>query len=80
MKIELLSFGIARDIIGASKTTIDLHGSVSIADLKKALESRYPEFTALASLKFAVGEEYRNDSYDLKEGQEVVIIPPVSGG
>jgi molybdopterin converting factor small subunit len=31
-------------------------------------------------LAFAVGEEYQTDSYALTENDEVVIIPPVSGG
>ena len=41
---------------------------------------RYPEFAKLKSLSFAVGENYQDDSYALHENDEVVIIPPVSGG
>ena len=34
----------------------------------------------LNTLSFAVNEEYRADDFVLSEDDEVVIIPPVSGG
>ena len=51
-----------------------------MGDLKKALTKQYPEFEKLASLRFAVGEDYQEDDFELSEENEVVIIPPVSGG
>ena len=48
--------------------------------VRKELISQFPDFEKLASLKFAVNTNYVDDSYQLKENDEVVLIPPVSGG
>jgi molybdopterin converting factor small subunit len=52
----------------------------TIEGLKQNLLSEFPAFASLSKLSFAVGEEYRENSFLLKDGDEVVIIPPVSGG
>jgi molybdopterin converting factor small subunit len=80
MKIRLVAFGISRDIIQSSATELELKSGCSIAALKDLLVEKYPEFGKLRSISFAVEEEYREDDYILNDNQEVVIIPPVSGG
>ena len=80
MDVKLIAFGIAKDILQTSKLKLDLASSSDISDLKKTLVERFPEFEKLRSLKFAVNEDYESDDYVLKETDEVVIIPPVSGG
>ncbi|NNE30628.1 MAG: MoaD/ThiS family protein [Saprospiraceae bacterium] len=80
MKIRLTSFGIAKDIVGQKEMEIDIETGSSIAQLKDILINRYPDFSALTSLSFAVDEEYREDGYTISENQQVIIIPPVSGG
>ena len=80
MKINLVAFGIAKDIIRARQLTFELGPGDSISSLKQKLFAQYPEFSKLKSLSFAVGENYQEDSYALHENDEVVIIPPVSGG
>ena len=80
MKIKLIAFGIAKDILKTKALDFDLSAGGTISSLKQRLFERYPEFTKLKSLSFAVGENYQDDSYSLQENDEVVIIPPVSGG
>jgi molybdopterin converting factor small subunit len=80
MKINLVAFGIAKDILKAKQMTLDLTTGDTISALKQKLFLNYPEFSKLKSLSFAVGENYQGDSYPLHEDDEVVIIPPVSGG
>ncbi|MGD1847379.1 MAG: MoaD/ThiS family protein [Salibacteraceae bacterium] len=80
MQLQLIAYGIARDIFGHSQLAFSLKKGQSVAELKQALIEQYPEFDRLASLRFAVGEEYRSNDYTLSENDEVVIIPPVSGG
>lgn len=80
MKIRLVAFGIAKDILRYKNLDFDLSAGDTIISLKQQLFEQYPEFTKLKSLSFAVGENYRDDSYSLHENDEVVIIPPVSGG
>jgi len=80
MKIRLVAFGIAKEILEGSKAEIELDEKANISDLKSKLTSRYPAFSDLASLRFAINEDYQEDGYELNENDEVVIIPPVSGG
>lgn len=80
MEIKLIAFGIAKDIVKSPSLTFTVAPAASISDLKKALIHQYPDFNKLQSLKFAINEDYQDDHYPLNEGDEVVIIPPVSGG
>lgn len=80
MDVKVVAYGIAKDIINCKEMTISLNDNASLGDLKLQLLTLYPAFVDLVSLSFAVEEEYQDDDYKLKNGQTVVIIPPVSGG
>ncbi|MFY0672963.1 MAG: MoaD/ThiS family protein [Bacteroidia bacterium] len=80
MKIKLVAYGIAKDILGVSELDFDFVNGHTVIDLKNTLILKYPAFDKLKSLKLAVNEEYQNDEFGLTENCEVVIIPPVSGG
>lgn len=80
MKIKVLAFGIAKDIIKGQTVEIDLAEGQNVSSLKTALCAQFPDFNKLRSLSIAVNEEYREDDFGLNENDEVVIIPPVSGG
>ena len=80
MDVKLVAFGIAKEILAASSLNFHLEGEQSIKGLKQALITKYPEFEKLRSLKFAVNEDYQEDDYSIQPTDEVVIIPPVSGG
>ena len=76
----MLAFGIARDILKASTASMDIENGLTIGDLRRQITRDHPEFDLLASLRFAVNEAYVSDSHLLSDGDEVVLIPPVSGG
>ncbi len=80
MKVKLIAFGIAKDILQKRTQEIEITDGSSIAILKSQLMEQYPSFEKLKSLKFAVDESYQEEEYILNDGAEVVIIPPVSGG
>lgn len=80
MKIDILAFGIAKDIIQSRNLQLELPDGVTVGELKQNLTSQFPDFHKLRTLAVAVNTEYRNDDFSLSENDEVVIIPPVSGG
>ena len=81
MNVKLVAFGVARDILGSSDVSIDVgKDDMTIGDLKKLLCERYNDFNKLVQFSLAVNEEYQEDHFQLKDHDEVVIIPPVSGG
>ncbi len=80
MNIEIIAFGIAKDILKGKSVQLDLPAGETVSGVKKRLITEFPDFQSLASLQLAVNAEYVDDSYVLNENDEVVLIPPVSGG
>ena len=80
MNLRILCFGITRDIIGQFEYATSLENGATVADLKQKLSLQFPDFQALRSLRIALNSEYANDESTLKENDEIVLIPPVSGG
>ncbi|MFT4761158.1 MAG: molybdopterin converting factor subunit 1 [Paraglaciecola sp.] len=80
MNINILAFGIAKDIIQTQKLPFEVEKGATVGLLKEQLCIQFPEFQRLKSLAIAVNEEYQEDDFELKERDEIVIIPPVSGG
>jgi molybdopterin converting factor subunit 1 len=80
MKIHLLAYGIAKEIIGNQSITIEFPENSTVEDVKNKLISSYPSFGKLVTFAIAVNTEYASDKQILSENDEVAIIPPVSGG
>jgi molybdopterin synthase sulfur carrier subunit len=80
MKIDLLFFGITKDIAGQKQLELELPDKTTVSGFKNVLLERYPGFSGLNALAIAVNNEYADDSILIKHGDEVALIPPVSGG
>lgn len=80
MNLKVLSFGIAKEIIGQLELPVQLTEAATVADLKQYLTQQFPDFQKLASLRVAVNTEYADDATSLHSNDEIVLIPPVSGG
>jgi molybdopterin converting factor subunit 1 len=80
MQLKILAFGIARDIIGQFELPVELSDGADVATLKTFLIAQFPDFQKLASLRVAVNAEYADDTAPLQPQDEIVLIPPVSGG
>lgn len=80
MEIKVLAFGIAKDIFGGQSIQIMLGEAADIATLKTLLEQQYPQLKELASYMIAVNDEYAHVDTVIQPGDEIAIIPPVSGG
>lgn len=79
MNVTVLFFGISREKAGCSEIVLKLDGCDLIA-LKSALLNEYPKLKDIASWSLAVNSEYVLGNSDLSDGDEVAVIPPVSGG
>lgn len=80
MKITVLGFGIAKDIFGSSEIHLDVNEGLNVGDLRSVLEEKYPQLNKLKSYMLAIDEEYAEDSQIINSGNEIAVIPPVSGG
>ena len=84
MRVNLLSFGVLKDVLGASTEQVDLAEGATVGDLLRILEQRTsnPAMGAKAwqALAVAVNREYSSAGAVLSDGDEVALLPPVSGG
>jgi len=81
MKIGVLFFGVLKDVVGRSGETIDLPDLARVRDVLSYYAREAPRFEAMApALAIAVNQEYAGAERELREGDEVGLLPPVSGG
>ena len=80
MKCVIKAFGITREIVGNRVLEIEVPNGQSVAALKTELLKKYPAFSGLKSMYIAVNQQYAEDTNVLQEGDEIALIPPVSGG
>jgi molybdopterin synthase catalytic subunit len=81
MKIEVLFFGVLKDLLGRSGETVDLPEGSRVREVLFHYAREAPRFEAMVpSLAISVNQEYSGADRALREGDEVALLPPVSGG
>lgn len=79
--MKILLFGMAREAMG--KSSIELQNTVGlqkVKDLKERLKTEFPQLNQLPPMGIAVNTSYAWDEDAVKATDEIVLIPPVSGG
>jgi molybdopterin converting factor subunit 1 len=80
MKIRVKFFAILRERAGTAEVTKELAAG-TVSDLWKSLQKDYPKLDVPGiRLLYAVNQSYVTPDHQLADGDEVVFIPPVSGG
>jgi molybdopterin synthase catalytic subunit/molybdopterin converting factor small subunit len=79
MRVRVIAFGILKDWMGSAPSTVELREGSSVADLLAGLGKRVPA-NALTGIAVSVNAEYATAKQALREGDEVGLLPPVSGG
>jgi len=81
MRVRVLFFGMLREMMGRQDDAIELPEGSSVAGLLAHCESQDPRLKEyLPSLAVAVNQHYATVDLKLKPGDEVALLPPVSGG
>jgi len=81
MKVNVLFFGILKDLVGRSGETVDLPEGARVHELLFYYAQATPHFAAMvSSLAISVNQEYAPEDWVLRDGDEVGLLPPVSGG
>ena len=80
--VRVLFFGAAREIAGRDEVSLTLSAPASSKSAFEEILSRYPELRRFGrSLLFAVNQEYlRGHEQEVRDGDELAVFPPVSGG
>jgi molybdopterin converting factor subunit 1 len=81
MRIRVLLFGQLKDIVGRQEESLELEPGSRLSSVMAHYAGRYPGFQGLAnSIACSINQEYAPVTAVLKEGDEVGLLPPVSGG
>ena len=79
--IDVLFFSVLRERIGASRGSVSLPAGANGKALLDALEASYPAIRSFRPvIRLAVNEAYEREDVELRDGDEVALITPVSGG
>ena len=79
IEVRVLTFGVLKDWLGASAATVELRDGATVADLLARLaDGRFPH--TLRGIAVSVNAEFATTSHVLRAGDEVGLLPPVSGG
>lgn len=81
MKLKLKYFSALRDITGKVSEELEVSGDLTLGDLVKWFFEKYPKALAYKDdVIFLVNGRNATESYLLRDGDEVAVMPPVSGG
>lgn len=79
-RVEVLLFAGLRQRAGAQRVSIELESGANVAELRRALQAQVPQLGPLEHCRIAVDQVFASDDTPVHAGQELALIPPVSGG
>ena len=79
MRVRVLYFGVLKDLVGHDSTMMEVAEGSSVAELVQTHRGS-GRASIWDSVAVAVNQEYARASDVLKDGDEVALLPPVSGG
>lgn len=86
VKVRVRLFSILRERAGAAQAELELPRGSTLGDAVRALRDDHPSLGPLLEgnerlrLLFAVNREYADRAQRLHDGDEIALLPPVSGG
>ncbi len=81
IQISIKLFAVYQEIIGAPEITQNLPAGTVAGEVLQALIDRHPQLNQWKSVtRLGVNLDFVAADYPLQDGDELVLIPPVSGG
>src|SRR5919106_4959425 len=82
MEIQVRLFAMLREAAGRDSLSIELPDGATVADALEAIagEPGLEELIGRLPVRAAVNREYTSEEAALAAGDELALIPPVSGG
>jgi molybdopterin synthase catalytic subunit len=81
MRVTVLFFGVLKEMLGGESQLLDLPHGATVNAVLRHYSERLPKQPKLwPSLAVAVNQSYALGSCVLRDGDEVALLPPVSGG
>ena len=81
MRVRILFFGVLKDLMGKSADSLEVQNGAKVRDVLSQYQTKMPWLaSSLASIATAVNQQYVGPERELREGDEIALLPPVSGG
>ncbi len=81
MQVRVLFFGMLKDLTGSAGETLPVREGALLGDVLAHYEKQVPRLKELIpSLAMSVNREYAGPETRLHSGDEIALLPPVSGG
>jgi molybdopterin converting factor subunit 1 len=80
MQVRVLYFGVLKDMVGHRSCEMDLPEGLSVAELVEFHRAQLASKELWGSIAVAVNQQYAKAGDVLQDGDEVALLPPVSGG
>lgn len=81
MQINVLAFARVREILGSNEMTVHTAGTATVRELWEQLAAQHAELVPFhSSIRFARNGTIVAPETPLQDGDEVALLPPVSGG
>ena len=81
MDLAVRFFALYRERAGCRTTVVELPEGSTVADLTEEVRRRFPMLAPLdVQIVVAVNADYAEPDTELRQGDDVCLIPPVSGG
>jgi len=81
MRVQVLFFGQLKDLTGRSSESLPLAERATLSDVLQHYADKFPDIRKLSSsLALSINREYASPDAPLRDGDEVAMLPPVSGG
>ena len=80
IKVKLKCFSQVKYALEADEMTFELEDSITCSEFESIIRQMTEDKLKDISLRIAINQEYVKDDTELKDGDEVVLIPPVQGG
>jgi len=81
MRLSVNFFSYFKDLTGCTQAWLELEDGTTLGQAVDKLCANFQKLGAMRrSMLVAVGVDYQDPSYVLKEGDELSLFPPVQGG
>jgi MoaE-MoaD fusion protein len=81
MQVRVLFFGMLKDIAGRDSDSLSLPDHATLADVFGHYEDLVPRLREMtSSIAMSINQEFAGPESNLKDGDEIAFLPPVSGG
>lgn len=81
VRVCVLLFAAYRELLGASRLEFTMPRGATLQDVYRALEVREPRLVQLrGATTFALNREVASSASTVRDGDEIALLQPVSGG